>query len=99
MTKQDFARLLEAMLQGARTTSVTLTELPPLAGDLSELIEDAIVAGGRHGTRLTQIQLPVQLAASVRAAFEPVAIVESGAMNVMRLFFQPEEGATAAPAE
>lgn len=99
MTRRDFKRLLETMLLGAGPTSLTLTELPPLAGDLRELIEDAILSGRRHGSRLTQIQLPAPVMAGLGAAFTQVVMVASVEASVMRLNFQPEDTATAAPAE
>jgi hypothetical protein len=89
MLNSEFDRMLGAMLTSDQPTSITLTELPSAADDLTRLLESAIARGNLLRNRLTRIHLPMRCFPDMGASFWHVPVEDTGKAYIMRLFFQP----------
>ena len=89
MLMPDFDRMLSVMLPSAQPTSLTLTEAPSQASQMTAILEHAIRSGNQRSTRLTRIQLPMGRFPDMGASFWHVPVEDSGKADVVRLFFEP----------
>ena len=89
MISLEFERILNMMLTGTQHTILTLTEVPDSDDDLTQILEKAIARGNHLRSRLTKINLPMRQYPNMGTRFGYVPIEDTGAPNVVRLFFQP----------
>jgi hypothetical protein len=91
MNKDEFERMLDAMLPATARTALILTEVPKLQGQLEDFLEQAIVGGRERQAALTEIHLPRHRFPQLGFLFQDVPVEDSGVDGVLRLFFQPTE--------
>lgn len=87
MVMLEFERMLDVMLQGAHSASVTLTEAPKQAGALDRLLDAAIASGRQRGRGLTRVELPIGDYPRIGERYAHVTLMDSGATDVVRMYF------------
>jgi hypothetical protein len=85
----EFEKMLDVILPSASKTALTLTELPDHESQVAHLLESAIEHGATRQSRLTEIHLPLGQFPNIGGLFSHIPIMDSGAANIMRLFFEP----------